>query len=593
MRFSRPLAAAVAVAVSPCVHATDNLEEVVVTPTKTAQTADESLAPVTVITREDIEQVQPDSLPGLLASQAPGIDISNSGGLGKQSSLYMRGTDATHTLVLVDGIRIGSATTGTTALEHIPVHQIERIEVVRGPRSSLYGAEAIGGVIHIFTRRPESGRLHASAEAGTYQTYRGEVGTAWANENSRLSVNVNALDTEGFNALENAQPDDDGYRNNSISLQGGHSFDAKAAVDFSLLYAEGKNEYDNAYGAVGDEYTSDVRQNAGSIGLDLNPTSVWRSRLDLGLSTDDSNNFLNGEPNNDYKTVRKQLNWQNDLDLKRGGLLTLGIETYRDQIDSNISYTEEERDNLAAFGQWQADLDPIDLALSLRHDDNEAYGEHTTGSLSAGIDLSSDWRLTASYGTAFHAPTFNQLFYPGYGNPELEEETSQHGEFGIRQSLNQGYWSANVFRTDIEDLIGGFPVTNTDRARIDGLELELVQNIASWQTRTSLSFLNPTNRDTGELLENRVKRTLKINADRGFGNWQLGATVLAQSERAGGTYSDPVPGFATFDLRGGYEINRHLDLRAKLGNVLDKDYRTRDGYNQPGRTVTVTLNAEL
>jgi len=593
MRFSRPLVAAAAVTLTPCVQATDSLDEIVVTPTKTAQTADKSLAPVTVITREDIERVQPDSLPQLLSSQAPGVNVSNSGGLGKPTSAYVRGTNSTHVLVLVDGVRVGSATTGAAALQHIPVGQIERIEVVRGPRSSLYGAEAIGGVIHIFTRQPEADQIHTSASAGTYQTYKGAIGGTWANESSRVSINLNALDTDGFNALDNSQPDDDGYRNASVSLRGAHRINDVAEVDFSLLYAEGENEYDSAWGLSDDRFENDIRQNAGQLGVDMDPTDNWHARLSAGRSTDDSDNFKNGLPDGNFQTQRDQINWQNDFDLKEVGLLTLGLEGYRDQVDSSTDYAEDERDNAAAFAQWQTGIGKQDVVLALRHDDNEAYGEHTTGSLAWGMDMTPDWRLTASYGTAFHAPTFNQLFFPGFGNPDLEEETSEHAELGLRQRLANGHWSMQVFRTDIDDLIGGFPVANTDEARIDGLEVELALKLAGWQTRNSVTVLDPTDRETGDVLPNRVKRTLKLNADRSYGPWQFGTTILAQSERAGGAFSDPVAGFATLDLRGGYEINRYLDLRAKLGNVLDKDYQTNDGYNQPGRTVRVTLNAEL
>lgn len=598
----RLLPAALLLASHPLFAADAALDPVVVTASRTARTADETLASVSVISRADIERSQAQSVPELLAG-LPGVAISNNGGFGKTSAVFLRGSEASHVLVLIDGVKVGSATLGTTSFEQLPLDQIERIEVVRGPRSSLYGSEAIGGVIQIFTRKG-GGALtpNFSIGAGSYGTGQFSAGLSGGGKTSWYSANLSGIDTNGFNACNGqpgvagcftSEPDKDGYRNLAGSLRAGHRLDNGAEVDVHWLRSNSATKFDGGF--VNESKT--LQQVLGGS-LRFSPLAAWRVALLAGTSLDESDSYKNGVWMSRFDTRRDTLSWQNDLAFSPNQLVTLGFDYQNDSIASDTAYAVTSRDNRGVFAQYQGDFGAHSLQFSVRGDDNQQFGSHNTGAAAWGVKLGGGMRLTASYGSAFKAPTFNDLYYPGYGSADLKPESSRSAEVGLSGRGGAANWSVNVFETHVDDLIAydasRYAPGNVASALIRGLEGSIGMRLADWQVNAYATLLDPENRsagaNNGKNLARRPEQSLRLDLDRELGQYRVGATLLAAGER----YDDlantrRLGGYATLDLRADYRLAKDWLVQAKAANLFDRDYETAAFYNQPGRSLFVTL----
>ena len=571
-------------------------ETLLVTATRTAQTADQALASVTVIERAEIERKQARNVTELL-EQAPGVVLTNNGGRGKPTSISLRGTTSKQVLVLIDGIKAGSATLGSMAFEHLAVDQIERIEVVRGPRSSLYGSEAIGGVIHIFTRRGSEGfSPRFSVGAGSDKAREVTLGASGGSKDGWYNLSVSDFTTDGFNAKEEGtygyNPDDDGYDNRSYALSGGYRFSEQVEARVNWSQNRGDNEYDG--GNSFDNYSNESRLQTLGGELRLKPTDNWNLNLTAGQSRDKGTEFGDGVYQSHIETKRDLASLQSEHIFSHSQL-TWGVDYQQDQVSSNKAYAVTERDNLGVFGLYQLFLGKHDLAFSLREDDNEQFGNETTGSIAWGMALPHDLRLTASYGTAFNAPTFNDLYWPGSGNPDLQPEESESWELGLSGNHAGVQWSANLYQNDVDNLIawapdasGNWVPMNVDAARIRGLELVAATRLANWDLSTSLDLMDPKDRDTDELLKRRPRKTFNLAIDRDFGAYALGGSLRAVGKREDG--SSELGAYTTVDLRGSYQLTQDLALKARVDNLFDEDYQTAKGYNQPDRTFWLSLH---
>lgn len=571
-----------------------------VTASRIEQDAADTLAAVSVITREQIERSQASSLPELLRGAA-GIGVTTSGGLGTATSLFLRGTNSDHTLVLVDGVRVGSATTGMAALQDLAPEQIERIEIVRGPRSGIYGSEAIGGVIQIFTRGAGAAtRPYASLGAGSERTYTSSAGISGRAGEGWYALGASSLNTRGFNACRGKpspggagcftdERDRDGYRNLSASLRAGQRLGARGEVDVHWLRAEGRSEFDGSFVNQG-SFVQDV------IGARLRgaPLDFWRVTLAGGRSRDESDNFLDGRRRSSFDTQRDSLSLQNDFIIPGDGTLSAGIDYAKDRVHSTTDYDVTSRDDTGVFVQYLGGIGALQLEAAWRSDDNEQFGRHDTGHAALGYRVTHALRASLSYGTAFKAPTFNQLYYPGYGNPALRPEESTSFEAGLDGRLAQGNWSLRAYRTRIDDLIAGFPVANIASARIAGLEAAMTKQWDGWTLAGNVSLLDPRNRAPGanhdKLLPRRAKHLLNLDLDRDWGALRTGLTLHAEGRRYDDTANRvALGGYATLDLRAEYRLARDWRLQARVANLFDKRYETAAFYNQPDRSVMVTL----
>ena len=591
-----------------CIHAhaaaNEALPDMVVTATRIAQSADAALASVSVITRRDIERLQAQSLPDVLRGMA-GLTISNSGGAGKATSVFLRGTNAGHVLVLVDGIKVGSATTGTASFQDIPVAQIERIEIVRGPRASLYGSEAIGGVIQIFTRKGGGAPTPSfSATAGSYGTTNGTLGMTGGGEQGWLSASLNQQDITGFNACNGkpfpggggcyvTEPDKDGYRNSSLGLRGGYRFDNGAMADFNALQADSTVQTDGSIFA-GNEAKSEQQVLGGSV--QFAAAEQWQVTLRGGRSRDDSDLFFNGLHIDRYNTRRDSLTWQNDIALNDEHLVSAGLDYQQDRIESLRAYAQTARSNRALFGQYQGSFGGHSLQASARRDDNQQFGGHNTAGLGYGYAVSDTLRLTASWGTAFKAPTFNQLYYPTYGNPLLRPELSRNLEVGIAGRSDARKWSVNAYQAEISDFIvfdtNSNPVNAA--ARLVGLEGQFKTRLAAWDVNTTLTLQDPRQTSgayPGRLLNRRATETMLIEAAHGFGDYRLAGSLYAEGRRFDDlANAQRLGGYGLLDVRAEYRVARGWLVQGKVTNLLDKKYETARFFNQPGRGLYFTLN---
>ncbi|NEX19602.1 TonB-dependent vitamin B12 receptor [Thiorhodococcus mannitoliphagus] len=593
-----------------------SLEPVVVTATRTPQA--DSLASVTVIDRAEIDRSQARSLPGLLQG-LPGITVSRNGGAGQSASIFLRGTNSDHVLVLVDGIKIGSSTAGQTPFEDLPLEEIERIEIVRGPRSSLYGSEAIGGVIQIFTRRGGGAlRPRLRVGAGSHGSAEVAAGMSGGGEQAWWSAGASLSHTDGINACDGraspfagcgvVQPDRDAYRNVGISLRGGYAFSDAAKLDVHLLRSENRTDFD------GSEYAGNLsraeQQVLGTTAV-LQPLAPWTLTLTAGRSWDKYRSYFEDPDTgmearfvDSFNTERDTLSLQNDLTIGVPHLLTLGLDYQEDRVGGTLEYTEDSRDNLGVFGQYQGYLGATDLELSLRQDDNQQFGGHTTGSAAIGYLIGQETRVSLSYGTAFKAPTFNDLYYPNYGSLDLDPEQSESLELGLTGILPLGQhasgdWDVHLYETRINDLIAydaaASAVANVQKALIRGLEASSTIRYAAWVIQANATLLDPENRskgpNEGNLLPRRPQQSVRLDVDRQLARWAAGATLYV----AGRSFDDlanrdRLDGYALVDLRAEYELTDALKLQARVENLLDQDYETAYLYNRPGRSFYLTLS---
>ena len=555
------------------------LSDTIVTASRIEQPRSSVLSANTIFDRNDIERLQARSVPELLR-RVPGVQQNSNGGI---PAYFVRGGNTAQTLVLVDGQRISSATTGIARLDYLNIDNIERVEVIRGPRSSVYGADAVGGVIQIFTRQGRNG-LQPSVRlgAGTNQTYERSVNISGGNQNTRFIVGASLNESDGFDLTADNQGNDrdtDGQRNKAFFGRLDHDFNQDWSAGVSVNEQNGKNEYDDAYdvmpGTPEDQFR--VRGYNGYVQGRLSDT--WQSRIELGRSED--RNKAVGSRSNDgsIATYRHSASWLNQIQLSANQELNIGSDWQRDRLDATNAYSKTRRENLGAFAQHSWNAERFSTELGMRHDDNQHFGNHNTWNAALAIPSGDNQQWILSYATAFRAPTFNDLYAPpGWGgNPDLDPERSRSMELQWRADFMDTHLEASLYRTDTKDLIAydssSAQVENTKQARINGLEVSVASELMGWTAQTALSIIDPRDRQTGKTLQLRAKRTLTMDLDRRFGNLGVGATWALFSQRyADAANSETLAGYGTLDLRSSWQATTATRLDLKLSNVLDRDY---------------------
>lgn len=576
--------------VSLDVLAEESASPVIVTATRTAQTADEALAAVTVISREQIEASQARDVAELLRFEA-GVDIARNGGPGQLTSVFLRGTDSNHTLVLVDGVRINPGTIGAPAWQNIDPAMIDRIEIVRGPRSTLYGSDAIGGVIQIFTRRATAGtNVTASAGGGTYDTQDGAVGAHNTGQWWRTGADVSRQVSDGYPARIGASTDS-GYDNTSINAYGGLTF---GSIDAELSHwqASGRTAYhDFLLLPVSQDFSN--RKTA--LALKAAPANAWVTTLRVGQARD----HIDQVQNDDFAhTDRTTFDWQNDLQLGRHNLLTLGAYQ-ADEHTEALSYGTQfdvDTETRALYAQNQLKLAGHSLLAAWRTTRHETFGTHHTGELSYGYQFTPAVRVHGSYATGFRAPDSTDRFGDG-GNPDLLPETAHEAELGFRWQLTAAQQvNLHGFLNNIDDLIsyqGTWPtgvMTNIDRARIYGVELGYQYQQGPWRVNALGVSQNPENLDTGRQLARRAANTLTLGSSYTAGDYGLGGDVLATSSRWDSDYAATrLPGYAVVSLFAQYRLAPDWQLSARIENLFDQPYTLVEGYQTMGRALFVRL----
>lgn len=579
------------------------LSPLTITSTRTGQ--DTHLVSSTLISRDDIERLQAKSVEDALRGIA-GINIANNGGLGKNTSIFLRGTNSDHVLVLIDGIRAGSATTGSTAFQYLPINEIDSIEVIRGPRSSLYGSEALGGIIHIRTRSGANSDTIAkptfSAGIGSHDRYQVSTGISGKFKDSWYNLNLSHEKSNGFDACGSAltfgcftdEPDADGYRNEAGSLRLGHRFSNWLTVEGHALYSDGDTHFDGSF-----QNQSDFVQQVFGGQAKIQPTDFWTMTLQGGESRDRSKNAFNGNEVSSFNTRRHTISAQNDFTLLDKHILTLGYDYLKDKVESSTVYAESSRYDHAFYTQYQGQFEQHQLILGFRQDYNQQFGRHSTWNAAWGYQFDNGLLFSASYGTAYKAPTFNELYFPGFGNAALNPERSRSYEIGLSGQHPWGNWSVNSYLTYISNLIAFdsdiMAPNNIDQARIIGLEMVADTRVFDFDIRANLTLLNPENHgggsNDGKLLARRAEKIFRLDVDRRWGDFSFGSTLTAEGRRFDNlSNSRRIGGFVTLDLRAEYELFEQIRLQAKINNILNKHYKTVSGYNQDKLSVFFTIH---
>ena len=571
------------------------LDPIVVTTTLGSETANESLSSATVIDSETLEKRQPNELSDVLQGQA-GLNVVTSGGFGKNTSVFTRGTGSESTIFLLDGIRIRSATSGGAPWQFIPPQLLHKVEVVRGPRSSLYGADAVGGVVQAFTRpRDGSDSEWAEIGGGSFDTFRGGAGIAGTTGDTGYSIQGHFFDTNGTEISEGG--DDKGFDNASGNISIDHEFDDGTRVQLLGFRAQGDTE-----SGVAVDRNTDFRIQTLGARVEKQVTGLWATQFEVSESRDEQTSATDSASgSSEFDTRTRTVRWQNTLGSK-GQQLIIGAENREDEVDSTTRFDEDSRYNRAVFGQLLLERDRTDLQIAARWDDNEAFGDKVTGSAAMGMELDRRHRVRLSYGTAFRAPTFNELFFPqmfGFqGNPSLSPENSETAELGFRGHYQRGFWDLALFQTHVDDLItnqfdnGLLRPQNVERARIQGIELTGGLQWNRWEFQSAATLQDPENRETGERLVRRPIRSLRLDADYTVGPVSAGITGLFEGDRRDNDGSQ-LPGFGVVNLRANWDFAPKWSAGVRVDNVFDKDYKTASafsgGFENPGSSAFLTL----
>ena len=576
-------------------------EEIIVAANRVEQSIGTVLAATTVIDKDRIRRSSAQNLAELLAG-VPGMQFSPAGGLGAQTSLFLRGTESDHTLILVDGVQMTTSTGPAGRLEFIPLDQIERVEIVRGPRSSVYGSEAIGGVLNIITKPQVGEDFNGSLKmmAGTQNSSDANLGLQGRVGNTALSLNASRQQTDGIDFSERGSADDDGYENDSYSLSLAHQFGERFSLSSSYSSFDARSDYDDGV----------VNTNSQQFSMTLKAalSDNWGSSLIMERFEEDNADAGSFGLTNSASENRR-LSWQNNYSFDAGNLLSFGVDRQEQELryaTFGALQTDTSRDNDGVFGVYIHEGAALDFTLSLRNDDNERFGDHSTGSVAIGRDLTDSVRAWVSYGTAFKAPNLIDLYvdFPAFfffANPNLDPETAQSLELGLQASALGASWQLNIFRNDIDDLIATdasfTSLANIQQARIDGLEATVSTSLSGWGLDAALTLLEHENRSTGVGLLRRPEQTLSINLARDFGVLDLTLNLLAQGEHLD---IDPVSfgnskvgGFGVLNVIAGYQLSEDFELRLRIGNLLDKDYQVVDGFNTQDRTAQLSLNYQF
>lgn len=591
------LAAAALLCSSSLALAQTALDTVVLTAQRAPQRVDQALAEVTVIDRLEIEAQAGRSLVELLAAQ-PGIQFWSNGGLGKNASVSIRGLESRHTLVLIDGVRTGSATSGSPALDNLPLDAIERIEIVRGPLSALYGSDAVGGVVQIFTRKGSPGlQLRGRVAAGSHGLRQLGAGLSFGAGAVDGAIGVQSLRDDGFSSTNsraqfgNHHPDRDGFEQDALNARLGLKLAGDWRVEALGLHSRGETQYDDGPGAdARAQLTSEVLALQGGGTL----VGSWHSQLRLARAQEVYETLQSASRWTDLGeigTEQTQLSWENRVNTPLGQLLGV-LERVEQEVRKPASnYTVSERRitglALGLSGQqgahhWQ---------LAARRDRNSQFGGQSTGSAAYGLDLTPELRAGLALGTSFVAPSFNQLYWPGYGNPDLQPERGRHRELNLQWIRGAHQLRAAWFEHRIRGYIPSGPLpANVPRAEVDGLSLSWEAGWSGWGLNASLEALDPRNALTGKQLPRRAKDSLRIGMDRELGRLRLGAQLRAVGDRFDDAANKlEVKGHALLDLRAEWRFAKDLAASLKLNNATDRSYETSYGFNQPRREWLLTL----
>lgn len=580
---------------------------VVSTPLRRATALVRSTSSVTVIDEEELRKSAAPDLPSLL-KRYTGVSIIGYGGQGAASNVYLRGMSAGQTLVLVNGIRTASATSGTSSIFNIPLASIERIEIAKGPHSAQYGADAIGGVVNIITKQggqcADGRSTCASITTGVTHPWGGYVsGDVRGRSEGGVdySIGGSILGTRGYDFTTplawGHEPDDDGF------LQGSLNFSLAKEYGWGRLYADGlfargRSQYDDTF-PFSNEVDTDTF--AGKAGARMKHSDSWSSTVELSSSLDRSTNFRDGvSGESQFDTKRYGIFASTEKTFETGDarhVVTGGAEAYREQVDSTVDFDVTSRDLAAVFGQYSVEYGVLTIDSGLRYDHNQQFGGATTYNIGASFEIVPDLVARASYGTGFRAPTFNDLYYPNYSNPNLKPEKSRSYELGVNwRPTERTTLDVAFYQTWLSDAIASNPPAyipfNVARAKVTGIEASLSHQFSDrWSAKASIDYRSPKNEDNGRYIPYRDR--FKATAGLGFAatdSLDLTARLLYGAARyADAANTVKLPDYVTVDFAANYTFDAQSSLKFSVENLFDEQYSTVTNYRAPGRTFNLSF----
>lgn len=572
-------------------------ESTIVTANRYQQDKNDVIPSITVIDREDILNIQANNILDLLSLQQ-GIDVARNGGSGGATSVFMRGTNSNHVLVLIDGMRVGSSFSGSFTWEHVPVSQIERIEIVRGTRVSYYGSDAIGGVINIITRNQD--KLYARYTIGSFDTHNFDIGFGSSNSSSQYSIILGSQKTDGFSAtnennLFSFDPDKDGYENQSLNFNYSTQLN-NGDLKINFLQANGDNDFDTG--------NSDSSERIARMSWSNTVFNDWNSEIALGNNFNQLDTQIFGSK---FDSNRLNVDWLINKQIKSTHY-SYGL-TYRteeaDYINfnaPNISFSQS-RNNLALFGNFQTSHKSNIYSVSGRFDNNNAYGSNFSTDISWAKHINQNNTLNISVGTAFHAPSINELYSPNFqgivvspvsgedvfafsfeGNPDLKPEESQNFELGLKSKLsNTQFLSFNYFSYKIDNLIDfqgpTFKPVNINEAKIKGIEANYSYQDNGLAININATIQEAKNSLTDSALLRRPDNKFNFSLDKTLNEWSIGSSLRYASKSP--DFGVELDEYTVVDLRAAYKINQNWRIGLKVDNVLNESYQIVDGYNTP------------
>lgn len=575
-----------------------SLDEVVVTATRTQQPLTDIVGDVSIVDRETIEHAGATGLVDLLA-RLPGVEITRNGGVGNSSNMFLRGAEGRFTAVYIDGVRVDSQSTGGAAWEQIPLSRIDRIELLRGPAAAVYGSDAMGGVVQLFTKKGEGAAApYVGVGLGSHRLRKLEAGVSGAAGAFDYALGISHERSDGYDIKDNAghNPDKDGYRATAGNARLGLQINAAHRLDATLLANDMKSGYDAfTYTPANPENDeNDNRMHAAGLTWSAQWTQAFSSRLSV---TDSVSRYATTPDPYATRTHLRGYLWQNEYRMG-AHLFTAAVERREDQLTNDPIDRSRSQDALA-FG-YGLNVGGHTLQLNVRHDDDSEFGGKNTGSVAYGYALTPQWRATASGGTAFRAPTLYQRF-SAYGDASLKPETGRNVELGLRYANGTTHAGLVAYRNRVSNLIifdgtatgcgQAFGCYNSvGRAEYRGVTLSAGYRLGGVTLSGSIDWQNPKDLATGKLLQRRARRHATFAADTRLAGWTVGAEVQASGRRfENAANTQLLGGYTLFNLYASRQLARDYTLLARVDNLGDKDYQLARNYVTPGRTFYVGL----
>lgn len=603
----------------PAFAQAQTLPTVVVTASRVATAAPDVIADVTLIDRSTLDLLGQGSLRDVLAQQA-GVQLVSNGSYRSVTGILLRGASTSQTIVLIDGIRVGSATSGGASYENLPVSRIERIEILRGAASALYGPDAVGGVIQIFTRQPTDA-LALSASAGLGSDGQRQVGASVRGSSGAIgySLGLSREKASGISVISNPasasfNPDADGFDATSVDATLTAKLNRDHALTLSLLRSNTEYQFDGSpwpNPLALTKLTSDARAKPRTANATAKWVAQWlpqwKSTVTFGVSDEESvseyyriaDGAFGGSSK--FNTNRQQLTWQNDITLGKD-VLSVMLENRSEAVDSSTNYTVKERDVRSALLSYALNRTSWNALAVVRNDNNSQFGSVNNWALSGGYRLTQSLRAVGSLGTSFQAPTFNQLYFPGFGNSALVPQKNKATELGLRYQQGSLTMGAVVYHNDIQGFI--LPVTNvqSSRAVLRGVTLSGESRLGDTVLGLTYDYADPRSFSTFAASNNlrlvRVaQHVLNARVSQRMGNVNVFGELKLSGDREDNNLAfngrDTLPGYGVLNLGAKWQVQKNLSMLARLNNLTDKRYSLANTFSTPGRNLFVSLSWDM